>query len=147
METTVSKTGYTSFNCDLFFDDPFGDLTIEQVKDLDLIFGGLIEEIYLSNSKCYSLEDLLADYSIRLDINGFGEDDYYLFSIPDELNGYSIVRYFLLNAKYEFGDFYVYGWQEVYPAYNFKNGVLTFSNKTLRALNKKRTKHDNEETE
>lgn len=46
METTVSKTGYTSFNCDLFFDDPFGDLTIEQVKDLDLIFGGKKTKIH-----------------------------------------------------------------------------------------------------
>ena len=147
METTVSKTGYTSFNCDLFFDDPFGDLTIEQVKDLDLIFGGLIEEIYLSNSKCYSLEDLLADYSIRLDIDGFGEDDYYLFAIPDELNGCSIVRYFLLNAEFGFGDFYVYGGKEVYPAYNFKNGVLSFSAENLEKINKERSSCSKKENE
>lgn len=56
METTVSKTGYTSFNCDLFFDDPFGDLTIEQVKDLDLIFGGKkTKQKYMKNYKKISV--------------------------------------------------------------------------------------------
>lgn len=152
MEVIVDKKGYMFFNENpLEFQKPFENLTLDQVRRLDLIFGGLIEKIYLSNNKKYSIEDLIKDYSICLDIGGYREDDYYLFAIPDKFKGYPIIRYFILNAKDEdiLSEFVIYGGMEVYPDFNneFIHSGISFTPENLKEIKKERNSWPYKENE
>lgn len=147
MKEEADKTGYVKLDLEIKIKDLFRDLNKNQIKKLDKIFGGLIKYLAPQYDIDFSLGFLINEFSVCLDIGGYGEDDHYLFVIEDWRNDNALTRYFLLNIENDCDSFYIYGGREVYPAMDHETGVLTFSNKILRALNKKRTKHDNEETE
>lgn len=57
MDVTVYEEGYISFNeFYLHFKKPFENLTIDQVKKLDLIFGGLIEKFIFQTANAIQLK-------------------------------------------------------------------------------------------
>lgn len=138
MKEESDKTGYVRFSPELRIKNINKKLTLKQIKELEKIFGGLIRELDSYNEEYFSLEYLIENHALFLDIGGFDEDNHYLFSFSDFRSGFLILRYFLLNAEFDCGCFYVYGGREVYPAIDYKTGVLSFSAKNLEEINKKR---------
>lgn len=136
MKEEADKTEYIKLKEAIKIRDVFGELKHNKIKELDNIFEGFVSRLK-STHDFLSWVYFLEKYSIRLDIEE-GKGNHYLFHFTGEGANYYIHHYFLLNAEFYRGCFYIYGYREVYPAIDHETGVLSFSAKNLEEINKKR---------